>query len=230
MSGFALRNDLPFEVEFAERTIYNLELIDRIAAGTVTVSDDTRPFPLYSPRDRAFEATQLINSLTGLLLFPRERGERLGGRYEHPVETLPKLGEFTQRVGQYMTWANQDLLPRLRSQIRYINVDTGVDIVVDSSEANLGQIIIRLRNAVAHSRRSNEHDAVGGFYVYPQQSRRQGIVGFSFQSQLNPRIRDEFFEVTLTLADIKALIYLYVKELYAYRSDLIAAVEVPTTV
>lgn len=81
MGNFALTGNLPFEVEFAERTIWNLEVIERIADGRIAVSPNALPFPDHVPMDTAFEATQLINSLTGLLLFPRERGHRLRARF-----------------------------------------------------------------------------------------------------------------------------------------------------
>lgn len=225
MGNFALTPDLPFEVEFAERTIWNLEVIERVADGRLVLDTSDLPFPDHISIDPAFEATQLINSLTGLLLFPKERGHHLRARYQHPVTLLRDLKEFC-RVGDDMAWANEVLLPRIRGEVSGSDRTTGLPIGLNDQERNLGQIIIRMRNAVAHSRRSNVDDEVGGFYVYPHQSWPHGVRGFSFQSTLDGGRVGRVWSVTLSLADLKALVYLYVKELYGERSPFIASLDV----
>lgn len=129
-------------------------------------------------------------------------------------------------MGDDQTWANETLLPRIRDEITGSHRRTGEAVELDATDAHLGSIIINVRNAVAHSRRSNAGGEAEGFFVYPQQSWPHGVRGFSFHSVLNGPRGTTLWSVNLNLVDLKALVYLYVKELYVQLSPFIASLDV----
>ena len=93
--------------DFADRTRRNLEVIDRL-------KDD--------PESDVFEVTQLINSMLGLLVFPREN-------FLDRIPEIP-LAELKQRG-----WP----------QIREITTEESFD-----PPENLRELVRYLRNSIAH--------------------------------------------------------------------------------
>ncbi len=152
MSGYNMEY---FIYDFAKRTMSNKSIVDAIVKGE----------PHYSYN--AYEVTQLINSLLGLVIMPAEK--------------YKKSRRAESKVFQECNKKIIDILKRCEEQKRYRNDYSG--------KYSVFEVISHLRNSIAHG--GNE-----GLHFYPVQeggdSVITGVIFYDSQYEINEKRKDEY--------------------------------------
>ena len=119
MSGYNMEY---FISDFAERTKTNLKLINEMAE---------------SPFQKAYEVTQLINSLLGLVVLPNEKYKNWQKKKSHAM-----------KAAENKIW---DLLDICEADNRYVNSYN------DAKSKDVLKVIDHIRNSVSHSGKMGLH-------------------------------------------------------------------------
>lgn len=160
--------------DFAERTLANLELIQQ-----------------EQKENQRFEATQLINSLLGMLVFIQEK------------ELQEK--QWDKNIAQYQSFQNQEL------KINWIDeTRKDKDIERFGEPDSMKAVIYHMRNAIAHC---------GIEPISCEEPNSNEISGFIFRDSLHSRNdereREPYWELELRLGTIEQIardLIEYIKE------------------
>lgn len=174
-----------YEFSFAERTIKNLELVQR------KVADEKAAGKSDKDITDAFEVTQLINSFVGLLIIPRQKC----------FKYMPEDLAFPQGS------AAEALFNKIKSDSNicedtYLKKErlNGEWIKTSEIEEVTPKILaLRLRNAVSH-----DH-----LIIQPLSPGKEGVISgieFSDKPIQNRVARKEYFRLVLTVEETEILV------------------------
>lgn len=156
--------------DFISRTKANLEFIEKHATSLSEVNGEGKP-ELYSQEIKAFEVTQLVNSLLGLIVFPQQHY-----RNKIPKISLTKL----EAMGWPAPLVEGEFLEDLR---------------------NLADLMRYVRNSIAHFNiefTSSDNTLIDGLRIW---NNREGVENWSAFLQIEELklLVDKFVDLSLSL-------------------------------
>lgn len=176
-----------YEFSFAQRTIKNLEFIQK------RVEEEKAQGKKDQEIQDAFEVTQLINSFIGLLIIPRQKC------YNHLIDDarFPRGSDAEKLLERISTDRN-----KCKDTYRETKYDSTIGDYVPTDEYEKitpKKLALRLRNAVSHDR----------LIIQPLFPGKNGVItGIEFSDR--PQKRDnkygEYFKLLLTIEETEILV------------------------